>query len=98
LTRTLSTPSILPLTCPALIRRGFSFAAPASRWRFCIISAVAAIVSYAIGLDGAAAADVTFSVQVAWMVLRLIPGKVWLAIGEGFAEMMPWIFIANIDL
>jgi hypothetical protein len=44
------------------------------------------------------AADVTFGVQVAWMVLRLIPGKVWLAIGEGFAEMMPWIFIANIDL
>jgi hypothetical protein len=32
------------------------------------------------------------------MVLRLIPGKVWLAIGEGFAEMMPWIFITNIDL
>jgi hypothetical protein len=53
---------------------------------------------YAIELDGAPAPDVTFGVQVAWMVLRLILGKVWLGIGEGVAEMMPWIFIANIDL
>jgi hypothetical protein len=30
--------------------------------------------------------------------LMLIPGKVWLALGEAFAEMMPWIMIANIDL
>jgi len=44
------------------------------------------------------AADVTFGVHVAWMIPRLIPGDVWLTIGEAFAEMMPWIFIANIDL
>jgi hypothetical protein len=30
--------------------------------------------------------------------LMLIPGKAWLGIGEAFAEMMPWIMIANIDL
>jgi hypothetical protein len=56
--------------------------------KFCIVGAIAALFSYAIGLDGAAAADVTFGVQVAWIVLRLIPCKAWLAIGEAFAEMM----------
>jgi hypothetical protein len=29
---------------------------------------------------------------------KLVPTKVWLAIGEGVAETMPWIFIASIDL
>jgi hypothetical protein len=38
---------------------------------------------------------VTFGVQVAWIVLRLVPGRVWLAIGEGFAEIMPWLFIST---
>jgi hypothetical protein len=60
--------------------------------KFAIIGAIAAIFSYAIGLDGASAADVTFGVQLAWIMLRLIPGNAWLAIGEAFAEMMPLIF------
>jgi hypothetical protein len=32
-----------------------------------------------------------------WVVLRQVPGKAWLALGEGLGEMMPWIMIANID-
>ena len=65
--------------------------------KFAIIGAIAAIFSYAIGLDGASAADVTFGVQGVWMALRLIPGKVWLTLGEAFCEMSPWIFIATLD-
>jgi hypothetical protein len=39
---------------------------------------------------------VTFGVQVAWIVLRLIPGKAWLALGEGFAEIMHCVFVATL--
>jgi hypothetical protein len=65
--------------------------------KFFIIGAIAATASYAIGLDGAAAADVTFSVQMAWMVLRLVPGKAWLAVGEAFCDMLPWIMISTLS-
>ena len=59
--------------------------------KFAIIGAIAAIFGYAIGLDGASAADLTFIVQAAWMALRLIPGKVWLRLAEAFVEMQPYI-------
>jgi hypothetical protein len=66
--------------------------------KFAIIGAIAAIASYSIGLDGSSAAYVTLGVQMAWVVLRLIPGKVWLAIGEACVEMAPWLCLASIDL
>jgi hypothetical protein len=33
-----------------------------------------------------------------YALAKLVPGRVWLAIGEACAEMLPWIMIANIDL
>jgi hypothetical protein len=42
-----------------------------------------------------------FGLQLAALVgwaLTWIPGKVWLAIGRGAFEMLPWILLANIDL
>jgi hypothetical protein len=66
--------------------------------KFAAIGFVIAVVGAVLGLDGATAADIGFGFQMAWVVLRLIPGKAWLAIGEGFVEMTPWIFIASIDL
>jgi hypothetical protein len=29
----------------------------------------------------------------AYALVKLVPGRVWLAIGEAFADAMPWIFI-----
>jgi hypothetical protein len=43
-------------------------------------------------------AVVASGVVIAAASLMLIPAKAWLALGEGFAEMMPWLMIANIDL
>jgi hypothetical protein len=28
-----------------------------------------------------------------YALVKLVPGKAWLALGEGFADAMPWIFI-----
>jgi hypothetical protein len=48
---------------------------------------------------------VLFDVQTAFVglacfvtgyALMLIPGKAWLALGEGLAEMAPWIWISTL--
>jgi hypothetical protein len=43
-------------------------------------------------------AVVASGVVITAALLMLPSKKTWLAVGEGFAEMLPWIMIANIDL
>jgi hypothetical protein len=66
--------------------------------KFMAVGGAAMIICWLCGADGATAADITFWTQMAWIVLRQIPARVWLALGEAFCEMMPWIMLANIDL
>jgi hypothetical protein len=43
--------------------------------------------------------DTAIGLQATYLVgwcLSWIPGRVWLAIGEAFAEMMPWIMISTL--
>jgi hypothetical protein len=66
--------------------------------KFVAVGIAAATVSWLCGADPHTAAHITFWTQVVWLIAREIPSGVWLAIGEAFAEMVPWILIANIDL
>jgi hypothetical protein len=61
--------------------------------KFCIVGGLIAIVCYIVGATPETAAHMTLWGQMTWVVARLIPGRVWLAIGEGLADVMPWIFI-----
>jgi hypothetical protein len=48
--------------------------------------------------DTTAGIEFQMAFVAGYAIVKLVPGRVWLAIGEGLAEMMPWIMIANIDL
>jgi hypothetical protein len=32
-----------------------------------------------------------------YALVRLVPGRVWLTIGEALADLAPWLIIASID-
>jgi hypothetical protein len=66
--------------------------------KFVAVGFAATVIAVLFGADGATAADITFWAQMTWIALRQIPGRVWLALGEALAEMLPWIMLANIDL
>jgi hypothetical protein len=65
--------------------------------KFFLTLSVAWLIGWVL-FDAETANLVQMGTAAVYGLVRFVPGKAWLAIGEFCAEMMPWLLIANLDI